>query len=218
MTRPGDDPVDAAARQPGRRRMLALAGGAAALALLPGRGVAALRCTPFDDRGEQLCEAGIPSPLAGQAARPQYRSQWCWAASIAMVFGYYGHPVGQDRIVGETFGTIADMPADAGQILAAVNRPWTDDRGRPFYAVGRALAIDAQRAMRHLIDEQPLIIGSLGHATVLTAMRWRQDVAGRQVLTGIVVRDPWFGGRPRLFSGPEVWSTDFLAWVTADAA
>ncbi len=213
MTKPRRDPADAGPRDGQRRRWLALGAGALAATMLPGRGAAALRCTPFDGQGRQFCEAGIPSPIAGLAARPQYRSQWCWAACIAMIFDYYGHPVPQDRIVAETFGSIADMPADAGQILAAVNRPWVDAQGRPFRSAGRALPVDAERARRHLIDEEPLIIGSLGHATVLTAMSWQQDVAGRQALTGIVVRDPWFGGRRRPLSGPEIWSTDFLAWV-----
>ena len=217
MSDPTRGPASPAGGLVGRRRLLAGAGAVLAT-LAAGRSAAAVRCTPFDRQGWQLCEGGIPSTLAGQSARPQYRSQWCWAACISMVFGYYGHPVSQDRIVGETFGSVVDMPADTGQILAAVNRPWTDDRRRPFQAVGRALPIDAQRAARHLIDEQPLIIGSLGHATVLTAMNWRQAVDGRQALTAVVVRDPWQGGRRRLLSGPEVWATDFLALVVARGA
>ena len=202
-----------------RRRMLA-GGGAAALAatttlLAPSRGETAVHCTPFDWQGVQFCEAGIPSNIAGQSARPQYQSQWCWAACIAMIFSYYGHPVRQERIVSETFGSIVNMPAHPMHILSAVNRPWVDDNRRGFRSQGQALLIDAEVAAQHLIDEHPLIIGSLGHATVLTAMSWAQDTMGRQELTGLVVRDPWYGGQRRQLSGQEIYATDFLALVVA---
>ena len=197
-----------------RRRLLGLTGAAAVAALLPRGGAqAAQQCAEFDWQGIQQCMAGIPSQIAGQSALPQYQSQWCWAACISMIFGYYNRPVRQERIVQEAFGRIVDMPANPRQILSAVNRPWTDERGKPFRGHGQDLPIDPNLAARYMAQEKPLIIGTLGHAMVLTALSWAQDQRGQQQLTGLVVRDPAFGGQRRELSGQEIQSTMFLAHV-----
>ncbi len=198
-----------------RRRLLGLTGAAAVAAMLPvaGGARAAQQCSGFDQWGIQYCQVGIPTPVVGQSALPQYQSQWCWAACISMIFDYYERPVRQERVVQETFGRIVDMPANPLQILTAVNRDWRDEHGKPFRGFAQALPIDPVIAARYLRDEQPLIIGSLGHATVLTALTWAEDTAGRQELTGMVVRDPAMGGQRREFTGQEIWSTMFLAHV-----
>ena len=198
-----------------RRRLLGLTGACAVAALLPGSGDARAveLCTEFDPRGIRYCHVGIPTPVVGQSALPQYQSQWCWAACISMIFDYYNRPVRQERVVQETFGAIVDMPANPLQILTAVNRDWVDEHGKPFRGYGEALTIDPVLSARYLREERPLIIGSLGHATVLTALSWAQDTMGRQELAGMVVRDPAMGGQRRAFSGQEVWSTMFLAHV-----
>lgn len=198
-----------------RRHLLGLAGTAAIAACLPAAGGAraAQQCTDFDWQGIQYCTAGIPSQIAGQAALPQFQSQWCWAACISMIFGYYNRPVRQERVVQETFGRIIDMPANPLQILSAVNRPWTDERGKPFTGYGAALPIDPILAGRYMAQEKPLIIGTIGHAMVLTALNWAQDRNGNQELRGLVVRDPAIGGQRRELSGQEIFSTMFLAHV-----
>ena len=213
----GHEPGDLGGRDGadlGRRRLLTLAGAAVAVGLpITGGARAAQHCTEFDPWGIRFCTVGIPTPLVGQSALPQFQSQWCWAACISMIFDYYDRPVRQERVVLETFGAIVDMPANPLQILTAINRDWRDEHGRSFRGYGQALPIDPVVADRYLRDERPLIIGSLGHATVLTALSWAQDTAGRQELVGIVVRDPALGGQRREYSGQEVWSTMFLAHV-----
>lgn len=197
-----------------RRRLLGLTGAAAVAALLPGGGArAAQQCSDYDWQGVQYCTAGIPSRIAGQSALPQHQSQWCWAACISMIFGYYNRPVHQERVVRETFGRIVDMPANPLQILSAVNRPWTDERGKPFRGYGEPLRVDPTLAARYMAQEKPLIIGTMGHAMVLTALSWAQDRRGQQQLTGLVVRDPWIGGQRRELSGQEIQSAMFLAHV-----
>ncbi len=68
----------------------------------------------MDGWGTRTCTAGIARSLIDQAVvdDEQHASQWCWAACISMIFQYYGHPVDQERIVEETFGTIVDMPGE----------------------------------------------------------------------------------------------------------
>jgi len=70
-----------------------------------------LYCTPFAPNGVQQCEAGIDSSILDVTASDrQHATQWCWAACIEAVFTYYGHPVTQERIVGDIWGGIVNMP------------------------------------------------------------------------------------------------------------
>ncbi len=196
-----------------RRRMLGLAGGAALGVLAPGSAaLAAKRCSTVNTSGLQFCEVGIPSDMLGQSVFGQELSQWCWAACISMIFHYHHHPVAQERIVAETFGNIVNMPANAEQILGAVNRGWVDDKGNRFESVGMPLPIDPNIASGYLQREQPLIIGSVGHATVLTALSWTESYGSVQ-LNSLTVRDPAMGGRRRQLSGQEAVLTSFLAFV-----
>jgi len=57
----------------------------------------------------ELCTTGVSSITFKQAFQQQ--NEWCWAACISMVFEYYKHAVDQERIVKETWGTVANMPA-----------------------------------------------------------------------------------------------------------
>src|SRR5215470_12768993 len=69
------------------------------------------RCPTAGGVPQILCEAGVPTAQVQHIAAVQAMSQRCWAASIAMVFQFYGHEVPQQRIVRETFGTVVNMPA-----------------------------------------------------------------------------------------------------------
>src|SRR5579859_997156 len=55
-------------------------------------------------------------------------SQWCWAASIAMIFDSQGHPIDQKKIVERTFGGLACAPAGSNLTMArALSTNWVDD-------------------------------------------------------------------------------------------
>lgn len=185
-----------------RRRFLKLAG-AAAGTTLAGRSAHAMQaCTGFNFNGVRACEAGIDSRIAAQSINSrQFKSQWCWAACISMLFDYYGHSVSQAHIVERVFGSsLVDAPAYPNQIMAAVNVPWEDDDGDVFYPQGeQVMGYDRDQntilASQLLATDTPIIIGSLGHATVLTAMSWVEDVYGRYIIQSLTVRDPMRGRR-----------------------
>jgi hypothetical protein len=99
----------------------------------------------------------------------QQMSQWCWAACLEMVFAYWGHPVSQVEIVRQTWGTIANVPAQPYQIVTDLNRRWQDDDGNSFNVAGDVFTANAVTAAQDLAADMPLIVGSLGHAMVLTA-------------------------------------------------
>jgi hypothetical protein len=138
----------------------------------------------------QYCDVGIQGFQAQQFAQQQYQSQWCWAAAISMIFAHYGHPVGQARIVQDAYGGIINMPGSPAAILSSLNRIWVDDRGVQFQVAANPFTANYLTAITDLRDNHPQIIGALGHAVVLTAMRYVITPGGPQVVEAIV-RDPW---------------------------
>jgi len=208
----------------GRRAVVA---GAIAMltvaALAPRSAKAALRCVPVDGYGTQLCECGIDNRVRNVVANQQ-NSQWCWAASVSAVFAFHGFDVSQHRIVEATYGRVVNLPAHGPAIAAASSRAWTTDDGRRFSAycdvlwdsqfhVGRPTAV--ADAANELAQDQPLIIGTGGHAMVLTAMTYLRDIDGRGQPRAAVVRDPWPGVGRRLLSAQEWYGTSFLARIRA---
>jgi hypothetical protein len=142
-------------------------------------------------------------------------SQWCWAASIAMVFQFYGYEVPQQRIVQETFGAVVNMPAGSGRVLTqALNRPWVDTAGRPFTV--RAVVYDRTSGqagvnndgvVEELKHGRPLIVGTQGHAMVVTAIQYLKAPWGVGQVIGVTVQDPWPGRGQRQLTWPELVPT-----------
>jgi hypothetical protein len=194
-----------------------------ALTILAAGGLAAsspalarLSCGPFVPQGLRLCYVGIDSSLAHVAAAAgggQHLSQWCWAACIEMVFRYYGLDVPQARIVRETWGGIVNLPAYPAHILANLNRPWIDASGRRFRVSGDAYSANPITAAQDLAQDMPLIIGTTGHAMVLTALSYTVDRSGNGSVTEAIVRDPWPGQGRRILSAREWYGTNFLARI-----
>ena len=175
---------------------------------------ARLRCGQWNVRGVQQCEAGIDSRIASVTVNAeQHLSQWCWAACIEMVFRYYGFHVPQARIVSETWGGIVNLPGRPDQIMANLNRPWVDERGRRFSVAGDVYTANPMTAAQDLAANMPLIIGTGGHAMVLTSLAYDRDWYGGGVVTSAVVRDPWPDKGRRNLTPQEWHGTRFLARI-----
>ncbi len=201
------------AQSSARRRFVGAMFGLPLLALPFSRTAQAIGfCTGGQATG-RTCEARILSALAGQSAQPQYQSQWCWAAAIAMIFDYFGSPVSQARIVKETFGSIVNLPAYPEDLLRPINRAWADDSGRRFVSLGGLLPFNTRTIATFLGNDRPLIIGSVGHIMVLTAYRWVEDPRGETHAISALALDPALGGRERLLSPTEIRQTSLLAFV-----
>lgn len=177
-------------RDPHLQRRAVLAG--LGTCLLSSAARAKSRCVDVAP-GVQGCSVGIDSRVAFQFASAQEASQWCWAACISMIFGYAGHPVAQPRIVARAFGTLANLPGEPWRIMAALNIPWVDDRGTAFQP--HASVADLAEASHQLAADRPLIVGTQGHAMVLTAMDYRVRLDGAWVIDRLTVRDPFPYGR-----------------------
>lgn len=206
-----------------RRRFLALLGASAGTLLLPPPARADVQCGDWY-QGMQECVVGIQSALLDTHVRQvggQHASQWCWAACIETVFRYYGFPVSQERVVVDTWGGIVDMPADPNAILANLNRPWISDDGKAFQAYGDAYSANLETALQDLRDNAPLIVGTLGHAVVLTAIAYVHDQWGNFQIQNAIVRDPMPGSTPRgdgkrLLSAQEWYSIQFVARIRVE--
>jgi Papain-like cysteine protease AvrRpt2 len=164
------------------------------------------------------CTDGIPANKLDGVTAYQQQSEWCWAACISMVFAYYGHRVSQTRIVQETWGSVVNMPGQPEQILSDLNRTWKDDRRKKFSSSGDSLTANAATAVIDLRENRPLIIGALGHATVLTALTCDVNTVNRawQVVAA-TVRDPWpaNGGR-RILTPQEWYNINFVARISVE--
>ncbi|MFO0693775.1 MAG: papain-like cysteine protease family protein [Polyangiales bacterium] len=211
-----------------RRHFLARLGASAALGYVPlglaARARADVRCrdlpaTPTSPPG-RVCMSGLPSELIHVEAR-QERSQWCWAACVSMVFGYHGHPTSQERIVEEAYGSLLNMPAAPATLLAALNRDWVDDEGRRFRSISSPGTTNVVYAAQDLARNQPLILGTHGHAVVLTALEYAAPYLatpwgpqlGTPAITEAIVRDPWPGRGRRDLTLDEWNSIVFAAQI-----
>lgn len=160
-----------------------------------------------------LCTSQVDFTRFAQTAyQAQAQSQWCWAASISMLFSYYGYNVAQPRIVAEAYGGVVNMPAVAGVVMAqALNRSWLDDAQRPFTArlhgafdpAAGVVSLDNNQLIRELDQNRPFVIGTAGHAVVATAMQYYPTPYGPNVVS-IGVFDPWPGRGARGLSVQEM--------------
>jgi hypothetical protein len=175
-------------------------------------------CIPLDGSGAQRCIVGLPSFAATIFAKRQEFSQWCWAASISMVFGHYGLDVNQSQIVAEGWGEVVNMPGSPAQIVTALNRQWADTKGRIWAVRGTTHDANPFTAADDLANNRPLIIGTMGHAMVLTAITYDTFPDGSAVVQSATVRDPWPGKGKRDLNAEEWFSTTFLARISVQPA
>ncbi|MET1110451.1 MAG: hypothetical protein ABWX67_02880 [Allosphingosinicella sp.] len=195
-----------------RREFLVGATAAGLLPLAPAQ--AAGTCYP-----DGSCEVGIPNISMTATQRCE---QWCWAASIQAVFGLYGYRLDQTVIVRKLFGDLRCMPTSNQQLYNAINGQWIDAYGRRFRAqaqviwdpsIGMTNPNTFQIVYSDLYAGRPLISGAVGHATVVTAVRYWPTRPAPQLIY-VTVRDPWpYSPNRRTLRPDEVAGTQFLTRI-----
>jgi len=159
--------------------------------------LAKTKCQPSPQG--QLCISQVDFTTFAQTAyQNQQSSQWCWAASISMLFSYYEHPVSQAAIVQSLYGTVVNLPSGNGwNIASRVNNTWVDANGKRFrvqltgvydFDAG-VMSVNNEMLVNELDQDRPVIIGTRGHAVVGTAVQYLVTPAGPYI-TGIGVFDP----------------------------
>ncbi|MES2973490.1 MAG: papain-like cysteine protease family protein [Pseudomonadota bacterium] len=160
---------------------------------------AAETCNAPDARGTVSCTAGMSEARIREIAISQERSQWCWAASMSMIFAHHGLRVPQEHIVKDVHGKVEDVNAPSGEAMtSALRRRWRDQMGNQEFAVNtRTGDIAANRyeiTNAQIADEltggRPLLIGTKGHAMVLVKANYERRTNGDVVITGGTVIDP----------------------------
>jgi hypothetical protein len=162
-------------------------------------------------------EAGIKSSTINDrfaesvVVNEQTMSQWCWAASISMAFGFHGHEVHQETIVEKIKGIRINQPAQGQEITAALSGEWKDAQGKIFRSKCWVYDVQAMTTtknnndvIRELKAGRPLVYGSNGHAVLLTFVRYTRDQNGFPWPHYAVVRDPWPGRGRRELSFTEL--------------
>lgn len=206
-----------------RRQFLAGLGASAVGVSLSSPILAAAQCSQplVHPNGYALrqCTVGIPGNVMQFVAARQNNSQWCWAACIQMMFRVYGYDLPQELLVQQTWGALVNMPAQPEQIMRALNRTYVDRAGRRFRAVGDAFSVNLATAIDDLSNNSPLIVGALGHATVLTALNYTESNVGERQVTSATVRDPWPDNPSRRTLSPQEWyNINFAARIRCYSA
>ncbi len=151
---------------------------------------------------QQAVYVGIPREKFNYFASNQHNTNWCWAASLQMIFNYYGVGITQEQIVKRTYGTDATghLPNWTGSfpVITENLNNWNVDNSGKRYLVQASMNWGAP-SPTYLVEElqaqHPILIGYTpdgytGHAVVITACSYVQTDYGPEI-ESIVVRDPW---------------------------
>ena len=199
-----------------RRELLRNISGVGLSGLWAGLVKAAEQCS-FVPASGQICSCGIPPEKLAMIYGAQDCPMWCWAASAAMIFRYYGMEITQEEIVAAAYGQLACAGANEQLMLMSLNRVWTCRNGN-FRVTGDIFSVNPSTAIQDLRDENPLYIGvARQHVVVLTGATYVQTNFGPSIQQAIV-RDPApnSGGR-RALSPQEWYAITFSARVRVDA-
>jgi hypothetical protein len=106
------------------------------------------------------------------------------------------------------------MPGTPAAIMSSLNRTWTDNNGSIFDVQTNMSPLSLDDVSTSLANDAPLIIGTLGHAMILTAITVDQDTSGRYVPVDATARDPWpYNPRRRSLTLTEWYNIQFAAAI-----
>lgn len=178
-----------------------VAGATTALVSLSASKVAAYERLVQGPYGETLVQVGVSSGSWSHIYSSQRASQWCWAASLQMLFASSDYYVDQTTIVRTAYGRVVNLPAFSARVIAALsNRDWVDEDGNEFssrlvaaydFYAGVAAINDAM-ILESLSQEQPMVVCNRSHAMLAIGATFRDTQFGPQILD-VAVFDPWPG-------------------------
>src|SRR5262249_41710263 len=134
-----------------------------------------------------------------QSIQTQQCPEWCWAASISMIFAFYGHPLSQASIVQQTYGSVTCLPAFSNYIIGSdLSRSYIDANGRRFSSQVIAgfdpqngyYTLNNAQILSELAANHPLIYCNTHHAEVLYSISYTGDPSLPTVQSASVI-DPW---------------------------
>lgn len=150
--------------------------------LLPLSGHATLACVATGTPGVERCQAGLSSASALELHETQKASEWCWAASIAMLLRHYGVHVQQEEVVRAYWGSATNLGVAMSDVTSLLQRTWRDPSGRAYTGSVKALLTPAAGVgdtgvLQDLQEGRPVIIGTPRHAMVLVQVTYERVIA-----------------------------------------
>ncbi|MBI5548421.1 MAG: hypothetical protein HY901_31450 [Deltaproteobacteria bacterium] len=145
-------------------------------------------------------------------ASEQRMPQWCWAASLASVFAFYGVERTQEQIVAATYGRLENLPAfDPRQLFDKINSMSFRHDGGLDVTVGGFGVGAPQPAflLSEIRSGHPVIAwysngpGMGGHAVVIFGVRYSQTPTG-PLVSFIKYFDPWPGNGTRVVQAAQL--------------
>jgi hypothetical protein len=172
---------------------------------------------------------GLPSESLDPCFAAQRREMWCWAASLQMVFEYYGIGVSQEMLVHRSFGltpygTLPNKPGSFMDITAHLNTLNIDYHGRRYHVWAHLQPgiPDMNTLISELSARRPILISyqsrpRMNHAVICTAAEIKpHPFTGQPTITRLIVRDPAPTPRNRARKGRiEHMAQDFLPRIQA---
>jgi hypothetical protein len=148
----------------------------------------------------------------------QENSQWCWAASISMVFKYYNYDVSQETIVKSIKKKLVNQPGYPKELNAALNRTWKDETEQLFASKTKKLFKSWKAILKDIKKNRPVIIGAVGHATVVIGATFLKASNGRTQFESVIVSDPWpTNGGIRYLNNNEIKNLQYVARITVES-
>lgn len=146
----------------------------------------------------------------------QQCAEWCWAASIAMIFASHGHDVDQKVFVQALYGNpLTCAPAGyAINIARALSSSWVDANGQSFqstvtaaYDANFGVAINNSVIVDELSNNRPLLYCNTHHAMVVVQADYIPSSTpyGVPSIFSVGVLDPWPYYGFHLLSQPEIY-------------
>jgi hypothetical protein len=196
------------------------------------------QCLKHGNNGE-TCSAGI---VIGDVQTARQRCKdWCWAACIETIFSLHGYKVPQEDVVKKVFGNEDCLAANLPEIIEGIGGVWSNKgfsaaayelpdtllsqhTKKPAPSYIKFLNAGDREVIAELNQGNPLIVGTrgqgaLGHAMVLSAIKYERYMGYPLWLTEFTVRDPWPGSpNRRLLTADEFAGSFFVVKVVVQAA
>lgn len=140
----------------------------------------------------------------------------CWLACLQMASKFQGADIPAAALLKELYE--GKLPKTPWQDTGINGKQARDVKGKSMQFALEKLQVRAAEAAELLSENQPIIIGSLGHPVLLTSMTYTGDLLGGMTLVDATVLDPAPGKGTRVLSSPDWINVSFAARISVKKA
>lgn len=172
-------------------------------------------CGPDKKRKTNVCTVRLLGQVPFFKARSADPGQ-CWLACLQMASKFHGYAVPVPNLLRDLYDN--KLGKTPWLDLSINTKPVHDDKNKPVQLVLETLQVRAAEAAELLSENNPLIIGSMGHPVLLTSMTYTGDLLGGMTLIDATVLDPAPGKGTRVVSSPDWINVSFATRVSIKKA